>query len=155
MGNCASCKAANVVNTKLRSSFEPPEPQENGPSIVEPCDTRRETPEFPSSQPLDTTSSTMRNQMEDGYRQGALQTQDHSQARIENQAIHRQLLARERELNTRLNQIREVNPTNRMAKYFDMAYFTELPQQEQTALIQCCMSGLENPDSSLGACKVH
>lgn len=42
------------------------------------------------------------------------------------------------------------NPENRMAKYFDQAWYDKLPKDKQARVIQICKSGAENPDSGLG-----
>ena len=46
--------------------------------------------------------------------------------------------------------IRASNPENRMAKHFDVEYYKGLGDDEKKGLVQCCRSGLENPDSSMG-----
>ena len=50
--------------------------------------------------------------------------------------------------------IRKSNPGNRTAKHFDLAYYESLNSKDQEALLQCCRSGLENPDSGMGCCKM-
>jgi creatine kinase len=50
----------------------------------------------------------------------------------------------------RIAAVRQSNPTNRMAKHFDPAYFATLSDAEKKGLLQCCRSGIENPDSSMG-----
>lgn len=42
------------------------------------------------------------------------------------------------------------HPENLMAKHFDVAYFNTLSDDEQKALLQCCRSGIANPDSIMG-----
>ncbi|EGD76942.1 arginine kinase [Salpingoeca rosetta] len=49
-----------------------------------------------------------------------------------------------------VEKIRKEQPENRMAKHFDAGYFQGLGDAEKKALVQCCRSGLENPDSSMG-----
>jgi len=46
--------------------------------------------------------------------------------------------------------IKKLYPENRMAKHFDLAYFNTLSDDEKKGLIQCCRSGIENPDSGMG-----
>ncbi len=52
-----------------------------------------------------------------------------------------------------VEKIRKEHPENRMAKHFDAGYFQGLGDAEKKALVQCCRSGLENPDSSMGCCE--
>lgn len=46
--------------------------------------------------------------------------------------------------------LKESQPKNRMAKHFDPAYFHCLSPADQAGLLQCCRSGIENPDSEMG-----
>ena len=50
----------------------------------------------------------------------------------------------------RVGAIQKSNPENRMAKHFDVEYYKGLGDDEKKGLVQCCRSGLENPDSSMG-----
>ena len=50
----------------------------------------------------------------------------------------------------RIAEVRRTNPSNRMAKHFDTAYFATLSDADKAGLLQCCRSGIENPDSSMG-----
>ena len=51
---------------------------------------------------------------------------------------------------TTVEAIQKSNPENRMAKHFDVEYYKGLGDDEKKGLVQCCRSGLENPDSSMG-----
>jgi protein-arginine kinase len=51
---------------------------------------------------------------------------------------------------TRILVLKKVFPENRMAKHFDLTYFNTLNEDQKKALIQCCRSGIENPDSGMG-----
>eukprot|EP00899_Mesostigma_viride_P004899 jgi/Mesvir1/1440/Mv25482-RA.2 len=46
-------------------------------------------------------------------------------------------------------------PDNIMAQVFDRAYYNSLPDELQTRLLQCCKSGIENPDSNMGCYAMH
>lgn len=51
---------------------------------------------------------------------------------------------------TRILVLKKLYPDNRMAKHFDIAYFNGLGDAEKKGLLQCCRSGIENPDSGMG-----
>lgn len=51
---------------------------------------------------------------------------------------------------TRILVLKKVFPENRMAKHFDLAYFNSLDEGQKKGLLQCCRSGIENPDSGMG-----
>lgn len=46
--------------------------------------------------------------------------------------------------------LKKLYPENLMAKHFDVAYFNTLSEDEKKGLLQCCRSGIENPDSGMG-----
>jgi protein-arginine kinase len=46
--------------------------------------------------------------------------------------------------------LKELEPNNRMAKHFDINYFASLSDEDKPAFLQCCRSGIENPDSGMG-----
>jgi creatine kinase len=50
----------------------------------------------------------------------------------------------------RILQVRHSHPGNRMAKHFDVDFYLGLSEEDRKALIQCCRSGIENPDSGMG-----
>ena len=50
----------------------------------------------------------------------------------------------------RIAELKMTHPDNRMAKHFDEAYFNTLSDYDKKALLQCCRSGIENADSSMG-----
>lgn len=56
---------------------------------------------------------------------------------------------------SRIVLIRKLFPSNLMAKHFDFAYFRSLSAEQQTNLLKCCRSGIENPDSSMGMYAMH
>lgn len=47
-------------------------------------------------------------------------------------------------------EIKKTHPDNLMAKNFDVAYYNTLSHGNQKALLQCCRSGIMNPDSKMG-----
>ena len=47
--------------------------------------------------------------------------------------------------------IKETNPGNLMARHFDAAYFLSLDEQARQSLAEIIASGVENPDSQMGA----
>ena len=47
-------------------------------------------------------------------------------------------------------ELKKSQPKNRMAKHFDPTYFHSLSPADQKGLLQCCRSGIENPDSEMG-----
>ena len=49
--------------------------------------------------------------------------------------------------------IKSTHPGNRMAKHFDVDYYTSLDEVEQADLLRVCRSGTDNPDSGMGCCK--
>lgn len=51
---------------------------------------------------------------------------------------------------TRIREIKVSHPTNIMAKVFDEKYFNTLSPEKQQRLLNCCNSGIENPDSEMG-----
>lgn len=51
----------------------------------------------------------------------------------------------------RIKAIKKSNPDNLMAKHFDIAYFNSLSADLQERLELICRSGVENPDSGMGA----
>jgi len=51
---------------------------------------------------------------------------------------------------SRIFLIKKLYPENRMAKHFDLAYFNTLGDAEKKGFLQCCRSGIENPDSGMG-----
>lgn len=64
---------------------------------------------------------------------------------------------------SRIFLIKKLYPENRMAydahiaffltvcsKHFDLAYFNSLGDAEKKGFLQCCRSGIENPDSGMG-----
>jgi len=50
----------------------------------------------------------------------------------------------------RILALKELHPSNRMAKHFDLEYFNSLSDEDKAGLLQCCRSGIENPDSGMG-----
>jgi len=50
----------------------------------------------------------------------------------------------------RILALKELHPGNRMAKHFDLEYFNSLSDEDKAGLLQCCRSGIENPDSGMG-----
>jgi len=50
----------------------------------------------------------------------------------------------------KLLEIKKENPDNIMAACFDQDYFNGLGESEKARLLQCCNSGLQNPDSAMG-----
>ncbi len=55
------------------------------------------------------------------------------------------------EIPTRIAEIKKANPGNLMARHFNAEYFTSLSETDQQQLLKICASGIENPDSSMGA----
>lgn len=53
--------------------------------------------------------------------------------------------------NTRITAVKSENPDNLMARHFDAKYFDGLDAPLQTRLLKIIASGIENPDSSMGA----
>ena len=51
----------------------------------------------------------------------------------------------------KISNIRRANPGNLMARHFDGDYFRGLDEAHQQRLLKICASGIENPDSSMGA----
>ncbi len=51
----------------------------------------------------------------------------------------------------RINNIKKTNPNNLMARHFDKGYFNSLDGQKRAQLIKIIISGIENPDSNMGA----
>jgi len=49
-----------------------------------------------------------------------------------------------------INKIKKSNPSNLMAKHFDVKYFAGLEADLQERLERICRSGVENPDSGMG-----
>jgi len=47
--------------------------------------------------------------------------------------------------------IRSAHPGNLMARHFNGDYFASLKESEQARLLKICASGIENPDSAMGA----
>ena len=50
----------------------------------------------------------------------------------------------------RIAELKQSQPKNRMAQHFDPTYFHSLSPEDQKSLLQCCRSGIENPDSEVG-----
>jgi len=50
-----------------------------------------------------------------------------------------------------IDDIKKTHPNNLMAKHFDAAYFASLEPELQRRLEKICRSGVENPDSGMGA----
>ncbi len=50
-----------------------------------------------------------------------------------------------------ISAIRAANPGNLMARHFDGDYFRGLKENEKVRLLKICASGIENPDSAMGA----
>eukprot|EP00919_Chromeraceae_sp_WS-2016_P010256 GHVR01024062.1.p1 GENE.GHVR01024062.1~~GHVR01024062.1.p1 ORF type:complete len:170 (+),score=29.12 GHVR01024062.1:60-512(+) len=51
---------------------------------------------------------------------------------------------------TKVEGIKKSHPDNIMAKHFDVKYFESLNEQDKKGFIQCCKSGIDNPDSAMG-----
>lgn len=54
-----------------------------------------------------------------------------------------------------ITRIRQSHPGNLMAKHFDPAYFKSLSSEHQKRLHQIILTGIENPDSIMGAYAMH
>eukprot|EP00730_Choanoeca_flexa_P007626 TRINITY_DN12361_c0_g1_i1.p1 TRINITY_DN12361_c0_g1~~TRINITY_DN12361_c0_g1_i1.p1 ORF type:complete len:740 (+),score=202.17 TRINITY_DN12361_c0_g1_i1:50-2269(+) len=46
--------------------------------------------------------------------------------------------------------IKESHPGNRMAKHFDVGYYSSLSENDKVDLLKVCKSGTDNPDSGMG-----
>lgn len=55
------------------------------------------------------------------------------------------------DITKRINEIREANPSNIMAKTIDLEKFAELTPAEQKEVVRIIKSGIDNPDSQVGA----
>ena len=51
----------------------------------------------------------------------------------------------------KISGIRTANPDNLMARHFDGDYFRSLGESERQQLLRICATGIENPDSAMGA----
>jgi creatine kinase len=51
---------------------------------------------------------------------------------------------------TKIRDIKVSHPNNIMAAVFDEKYFNSLTHDKQQRLLNCCNSGIENPDSEMG-----
>lgn len=49
-----------------------------------------------------------------------------------------------------ISELKQSHPENLMAKHFDTSYFSTLCAGDKQALLQCCRSGIANPDSKMG-----
>jgi len=58
-------------------------------------------------------------------------------------------------LNEQISNIRQAHPGNLMAKHFDPTYFNSLSSAHQQRLLQIIQTGIENPDSIMGAYAMH
>lgn len=56
------------------------------------------------------------------------------------------------EIGDKIASIRKSHPGNRMSKHFSLEFYTILNETERGAFLQCCQSGIDNPDSSMGCC---
>jgi len=58
-------------------------------------------------------------------------------------------------LTEQICKIRQCHPDNLMARHFDPAYFASLSPAQQKRLQQIILTGIENPDSIMGAYAMH
>jgi len=50
----------------------------------------------------------------------------------------------------KMKEVKESHPNNLCAKHFCADYFNSLSEDKQRVLYQCCVTGIDNPDSGLG-----
>ena len=59
------------------------------------------------------------------------------------------------EILARVNEVARKNPENIACNVFDPAYYATLDGQDQTGLLRCIKSGVENPGSGMGCYAYH